>query len=819
MSIIGFKNIKLFKRAQLGTAGRNGGPRQEPEKPASLPARVIGSPWTFMVLAAVVIALFHSYKPSGSLAQVKKGEIAARDIIAPFDLLIEEREATELRRDEAEAAVVPVYNYDPNVFANTEDKVRQMFSLGREWAQHNPASQDPEPLARLFREKLGLDLDRGDIAVLIRLKFPASLEDTLVAVLSKVFRNGVILSKSLLAHGEEEKGLVLVDLRERAIERKVRLDRLLDLRESETAASIELDQVELSQRARTALKNLASILITPNTTYNKIETDRRRALARGSVGTVTRTVKKGRVIVRKGDEVGEEAEKVIGLYNERLQRRSSWVPDFIGTLILYLLLLSALLYYLNFAYKKDLAENNFRMTGTLLVASLAVYKVFLALGGLIAASSSLFPLSDPGIYYYAIPFQVGSLVFASIAPDAMALVFVVFNSLAAGLLIGGDLNIMIFAFVGGLAAFYGVRRFRRRYRAAVLRTGFLFIPAASALFLISYHLIEGGFNPAATAVEILMGFFGGVIAGALAFLFLPVVENAFGFITASKLMELTDSELPILRQMSLEAPGSYHHSIVVATLAEKAAEELGLDARLVKAGAMYHDIGKLKMPEYFIENQERAEDLHKDLKPSMSTLVIINHVKEGLEMARKLKLPRPVREIIEQHHGNSLVRYFYFKAKQASDPEHEKVGEETYRYPGPPPRTKEAAIVLLADSVEAASRSLKLPSKANLKRVITDIFNTYLHDGQLDDCDISLRELRHVALSFLNTLFAIYHPRLKYQEFQFERRAAMNPAARQEETETETEPEAEEDAAADAREEAEPGKAPAPKTDEGKGDG
>jgi len=189
---------------------------------------------------------------------------------------------------------------------------------------------------------------------------------------------------------------------------------------------------------------------------------------------------------------------------------------------------------------------------------------------------------------------------------------------------------------------------------------------------------------------------------------------------------------------------------------------------LVKAGALYHDIGKIKMPEYFIENATANPDLHKDLTPSMSTLVIINHVKEGVELAKKLKLPLKIREIIEQHHGNSLVMYFYQKAKEKYDPEQQKIGEESYRYPGPTPRSKEAALVMLADSVEAASRSLKSPTRENLKRVITEIFNNYLQDGQLDNCEFSLKEMRAIANSFLSNLYSIYHPRVQYPGFDFE---------------------------------------------------
>ena len=265
-----------------------------------------------------------------------------------------------------------------------------------------------------------------------------------------------------------------------------------------------------------------------------------------------------------------------------------------------------------------------------------------------------------------------------------------------------------------------------------------------------------------------MSVLSGLLSAVMAFLFLPIVETIFGFLTQSKLLELSNSDLPIFKEMAIKAPGTYHHSLIVASLASEAAKEIGLDPMLVKAGALYHDIGKIKRPEYFIENRTRNADMHKDLKPSMSSLVIINHVKEGVELAKKLKLPRQVRDMVEQHHGNSLVRYFFEKAKERYDPEMQTIGEESYRYPGPIPKNREAALIMLADSIEAASRSLKTASDANLKRLITKIFTTHMEDGQLDDCNFSLKELRAAASSFLTSLDSIYHPRVEYPGFDFE---------------------------------------------------
>jgi hypothetical protein len=378
-------------------------------------------------------------------------------------------------------------------------------------------------------------------------------------------------------------------------------------------------------------------------------------------------------------------------------------------------------------------------------------------------------LANTETFYYSFPYQMGTLIFAFLTMNHIALVFNVLNSLLVGYFLGASFYQMVFCFFGGLAAMYGVKYFRRQRRTSVLRSGLFLVAPANVLVILTIHLIrEKLLALNVFGAEVFMGLLGGAIGAALSFILLPIIETVFNFVTATKLLELTNSDLPIFRQMAMEAPGSYHHSLIVSTLAEKAAEEINVDPALAKAGALYHDIGKVKMPEYFIENRSPESDLHKSLTPSMSTLVIVNHVREGVEIAKKLKVPKKIRDIIEQHHGNSLVRYFFQKAKEKYDPDLHKIGEEDYRYPGPQPKSKEAALVLLADSVEAASRSLRIPTRDSLKRMITDIFNSYLQDGQLDDSDLSLKDLRTAAASYLSILYAIYHPRVEYPGFEFE---------------------------------------------------
>lgn len=762
-----FDKIKLFKPAEIQPGHAASEPAEDEPKPPLL-KRLLKDPWPLMALTAAIIALLLTRLPSQKLSSLALGEVAPADVVAPFDLTIEDAVATTRKKAEAEASIVPVYTYDANVFANTEDKIRALFAEGRAWTAQYPDNHQSERLRTRLIDKHGVDFELADVQTLARLRFSAELEETLIGLAAKAFSQGIIVSKNLFIHGEDERGLVLIDLQGQ--ERTARVADLMDIGESERRFDDDLGRIEMPARNRALLANLGQIFLTANVTYNKIETERRKALARAAVGPVTLSVKKDRVIIRKGDEVKAETLLVLDEYNQRIRRQSSWLPNFAGLFLLYAFLGLTLWAYLRRAFKPSQADRQFRMTSAALAGSLVLYKTFLMLATTVSGAIAAPVLSQVGVYYYAFPLQAGALIFAILLPDPVTLQFIILNGLTAGLLFGGNFILTIFCFIGGLAALYGVKLYRRRYRAATLRAGFYILPVVNTLLILAFHLILQPSTFSDFPVEVAMGLVGGAASAILAFLLLPLVESAFGFVTPAKLLELTNSELPIFRQLAEEAPGSYHHSLIVASLAEKAAEELGLDTQLAKAGALYHDIGKTKMPEYFIENRTREFDLHTDLTPSMSTLVIKNHVKEGAELARKLKLPRPLREIIEQHHGNSLVRYFYAKAKQTYDPEEQTVGEESYRYPGPPPQTKEAGLVMLADAIEAASRSLKSPTKDNLKRVITDIINGTLQDGQLDACDFSLRELRTVAAAFLTILYAIYHPRVEYPGFSFEGR-------------------------------------------------
>lgn len=768
MNSISFKNLKLFKS--------QGSQAQKPKKSLSSPPKEIKlrflkkltkNPFLFLFIFVIILAYLISYLPSKSLPQLTEGEIASSDIIAPVDLTIVDKETTEKRKKEAEETVFPVYNLNQNVFLSSEEKIREFFASGREWIKLPITAKRIENLQKETSDKYGLDISSETLRFLTKIKFSSNIEENLIALLGKILKQGIIRSKNLFIYGEQEKGLTLLITPEK--EKNVRIAEILDIEESKQWLSQEISKLDFTQTEISIYTTLSHILISDNMNYNNIETDARKKEARGQVEKVFYTIKKGKMIVRKGDEVNKEALRQIQIINQNLRAKPSWITNFSGTFLLFGLLFFTLWYYLKSLLKFKEALKNFIMIGITLLLSLLFYKLSIFLADTFSESSNFPFLTFAESYRYAFPFQFGVFLFSFLSITSVALIYAIINSLLIGYLFKANFYLMIFCLIGGLAAIYGIKYYGKQKRTSPFRAGLFVVAPINMFVIITIHLIKEKMGSLELFTsEILMGILGGILSAALAFLFLPVFELIFGFLTQTKLLELMNSDLPIFRKMAMEAPGSYHHSLIVASLAEKAAEDIKLDPILVKAGALYHDIGKIKRPEYFIENKAQNPDMHKDLKPSMSTLVIVNHIKEGLEQAKKLKLPKKIRDIIEQHHGNSLVRYFYQKAKEKYDPEIQKIGEESYRYAGPKPESKEAALILLADSVEAASRSLKSPSKTSLKKVITDLFNNYLQDGQLDECDFSLKELRAVAGSFLSSLDMIFQRRVEYPGFDFE---------------------------------------------------
>jgi putative nucleotidyltransferase with HDIG domain len=373
------------------------------------------------------------------------------------------------------------------------------------------------------------------------------------------------------------------------------------------------------------------------------------------------------------------------------------------------------------------------------------------------------------ISIYFIPFSavpmLATLLFANLEISLLLTTASVFAIVP--FMPGAPLQAVIISLVSGISS--SILVLNARKRNTVIRAGLVTgIIQVITLALMNNLYLKAGEN-------YLILFINGIASSIITLGVLPVFEYLFNTATNVSLLELADFHHPLLQRLAQEAPGTYHHSMIVGNLSETACRAVGANALLARIGAYYHDIGKLQKPEYFSENQDREESRHNKLAPTMSKLVIMNHIKEGLELAKEYHLNPALVNFIQQHHGNSLVYYFYRRALENVD-EYQEVSEEGFRYPGPKPNSKETAIVLLADSVEAAARALKEPSPTNIEELVHKIINNKFIDGQLDDCDLTLKDLEKISAVFIRLLCGVYHSRASYPQEEISENNLKKPA-------------------------------------------
>ncbi|MFT5387429.1 MAG: putative nucleotidyltransferase with HDIG domain, partial [Candidatus Omnitrophota bacterium] len=402
--------------------------------------------------------------------------------------------------------------------------------------------------------------------------------------------------------------------------------------------------------------------------------------------------------------------------------------------------------------------------GHLRISSQAKSSIFLHLGLLltmiIIITYSIVQYTSLSIYSVPVA-SVAMLTMLLFNSSRITFLMAFISSLFVSHMLGGDFGMMIMFLSGSLVGAYTVRDARTRGQ---LITAGLFVSVVQVIAIVLIYpsvttLLDGNFITYFIYPTIANGFTVALFVAAT----LKIFESVFGVLTNFSLLELSDFNHPLLKRMIMEAPGTYHHSLVVSNLAEAAASEIGANGLLTRVGAYYHDIGKMAKPEYFTENQLACGNKHDNIEPSMSRLVIINHVKDGIELAKKYKLNQAIIDFIPQHHGTSLIFYFHQRALAEAEDARE-VKEENYRYPGPKPQMRETAITLLADSVEGATRSLDEHTPQNIKDTVHKIVNNKFIDGQLDECPLTLKEIDKISKTFIRILSAMYHGRVKYPE-------------------------------------------------------
>ncbi len=384
--------------------------------------------------------------------------------------------------------------------------------------------------------------------------------------------------------------------------------------------------------------------------------------------------------------------------------------------------------------------------------------IFFRLAEFTALQNIRAPLNDATLWALAIPFAAGSLLMTLLADRPMALFTGLFTALIAGFMAPRGFEFAIYAAIGSSVAVYGIGRYRSRQTVTIAGSLVGVASAFLAMAMIAYTQQPFILNTVLLAVA--CGLASGIATAAVTSVFLPVCETLFGILTDVKLLELSNADLPILGQLALRAPGTNQHSHAVGQLAEEACRVVGGNGLLARIGALYHDIGKTAAPEHFVENQH-GKNPHDKLKPVQSAKIIISHVTYGTKLAKEIGLPQRIVDFIPQHHGTRTLHYFLKKA-QGQAREGEDFSENDFRYPGPKPQFKEAAIMMIADSCEAAARSLSEPTPENIRYIITKIIDAIISDDQLDECDLTLRELRQIRESMIKSLVAIYHTRIDY---------------------------------------------------------
>jgi cyclic-di-AMP phosphodiesterase PgpH len=633
----------------------------------------------------------------------------------------------------------------------------------------SPGAADSAAGAREAGGTEALKLAPGQVAVLLRLGFLAESEERLRGALDETLRRGVVENKALLLD-HRMTGIVLRNLANGSERVQVNLfdhlgypDEARDVLESEMRGWSGLTAAERRQLVDFLAANLS-----PNLHLNRSETLARRDLAEAAAGQVYVQIRKGQVIARKGDVIDDSKARLIELMSGRDSSRSR-LPELAGTLLLLGLAAAAL--WLGLAGERVADHSRRRLfaeSALLLTVALLGARVGLLLASGLSASFQLPPFNAWRGYVLALPFAALPLSAALLLRRHVALVLAVLFSLLVGRLAieGEPLSVALYVFAGALAAIFAVDRLQLRQRLVMPRAG-LVVGAVNVLLALILAALGGETNLLTIGFEVVCAFAGGLLAAAVASLAVPVLEPVLGITTDIKLVELSNTNLPLLRRLAFEAPGTFQHSLMVANLAKEGCEAIGADAVLAYTGALYHDLGKVFRSEYFIENQRPGQNRHDRLLPSMSALILVNHVKEGAELARQHHLPQVILDAIEQHHGTRLMRFFHNRALELSGPESGEVREADYRYPGPRPRNKVMAVLMLADAVEAASRTLTDATPAKLRGLIQTLFDDCLQDGQLDRTDLTLSDLRAVSEAFLRVLSTIFHQRVDYPGFDF----------------------------------------------------
>lgn len=721
----------------------------------------------------IVIISYISYQPPLKTiidSTLKVGDIAADDIVIRKAMTVEDKEMTELNRQKARANLIPVYEFNEQKIASSQMLLNEWFKyfmgVRKEWAK---GRLKLDQVRSQISGNFGLELSTAAINDLLRANAFGKIDShSLLQEITNWEERGILFSKIGIPKGRDD--LITIYSEKRGYS-NVKVAELFDFNEIKEKLNVFLRNSALKGNEKEILTPILLEYISVNVSFSEILTRLQEEKTLALVNPVIIQLKKNKIIQRRGDEISKDHLKLIHLISAEEKTSNNKIP---GIFLIFTIL--SILFY--FFWRLHLLTKigginrlklDFVSAMTFITCAVS-YRLSLFVYPLILNNIALNINIDNVGMVYGIPFAVGSLLIAFLFTLQSAITFSIVNAIISGIICDWNFKIMLFVLAGNLAVAFGVEFYQRLKRSSILKAGFFWLLPVNMITTLMFALTEDNYSWRTIAFFAVMGIISALLSVFIANFMIPLWEVIFKVVTDLKLVEITNLNLPVFREMLEKAPGTYHHSQMVASLAEAAAQELQLSPILLRAMALYHDIGKIDNSQFFTENSSVYENPHTQLTPRDSAKIIIAHISAGLEKADSLKLPQKIAQAIAQHHGTKLVKFFYEKAKEIGSGHLDDFDENMFRYPGKKPQEIEQAIIMLADQVEAASKSLSAPNDQDIKNVIEQIISTDSTENQFDECqDLTFKALNIIAGSFYNKLASIYHQRIAYPGFDFKK--------------------------------------------------
>ena len=728
--------------------------------------------WAMLFMGVALFTLSQTFDQNTISYAYRIGDVVNRDIKAPRDFFIEDKEISLAKKNQVKDTIRAVYDFDGKLLTDITANVNSAMAIGRQIFEVEKRNQEfnpplpPEPTFAMalslkpeFEKTLGMEISKGAFQILFKHGFSDDISQNIISIVGKILKNGIVANKEILL-AEEEKGISLRTIQSNQERVVTNLKVFYGPDQAKTMVRIVGQPLlkEVNYSLSSLIVDMSQRLLRPNITLNKNETEKRIQEAQANIKPILYQIKAGEMIIREGERVDKLKLIKLNTLNEQAEEKDIYL-SVSGTTMLICILILVIYYLFLKNHPKLIRDMNRHMI--FLALGLVLYVGFAELAVYIAHSAN--PEQPEGLasraIYMVVPIPAAAMITCLFLGFDIALFFTLVLSILCSLSFGASFEVFVFFFLSSITAAYWIKE--RDERRHFIVAGFKLALFNGILAITLGFLSQPQLDPMLLVKQVTLAIGGGVFAAILTVGFTPLIEVLFNYTTAAKLLEFSNLDQPLIKKLMIEAPGTYNHSVIVATLSEAAASAIRADSLKAKVMGYYHDIGKLDKTMYFIENQADGKNRHDKLSPSMSALILIGHVKKGVEMAKKYKLGNEIIEGIIQHHGTSLIKYFYNKSLNSGN---ETVNEEDFRYPGPKPQTREAGIVMLADVVEAAVRALERPTPARIQGRVKELINDIFADGQLEECEMTLKDLHQIAKSFNNILTSIYHSRIEYTD-------------------------------------------------------